>query len=235
MYISIHIPKTAGTSLAAIFDYGSGRRIMYDYKEYKLYDPAYEDDREDIFEHKSFITRNFDFIHGHFPYVKYSDIFPSSCFMACVRRPIDRLISQYFHIIDKADINDWLYKSIIAGIVDLADFAAMDDIGDVQSSLLSGRNIEDYDHVFINEKLAESVYQFQLLHNFSRNDPWMNNVGEASIPRLNIGGDKGKNKPEISKQEMLKAQCCMEEDNELYAKAMEKFSVQAKKSSGLIV
>ena len=60
MFISLHIPKTAGTTLAYIFDYGSGRRIVYDYKA--DYSNAVMDDLDFWRLHKPFIERQFNFV-----------------------------------------------------------------------------------------------------------------------------------------------------------------------------
>lgn len=242
MFISIHIPKTAGTALSIIFDYGSGRRILYDYNILRElsyfsdnYQSSYQEDVEDRFKHKDFIRKNFDFIHGHFWYDKYKDIFPDEKYITCLREPLDRLISYYHHIIDGADhISEnmagdlSLYAELQSGKADFVELAAHKKISNLQSVYLAGRDIKEYDHVFINERLAESVYQFQLRFGFNRNDPFMNLEGTESIPRFNVKGARQSQRPEIPKALLEKAASFLVEDYELYYHALEKFNDQKK-------
>ena len=49
MIISVHIPKTGGTTLGMYLDYGFQRRIFYDYENYIV-----KDDPEEIRKFKPF-------------------------------------------------------------------------------------------------------------------------------------------------------------------------------------
>ncbi|MEO6713928.1 MAG: sulfotransferase family 2 domain-containing protein, partial [Mycobacteriales bacterium] len=122
MFISIHIPKTAGTALAYIFDYGSGRRILYDYSD--DYSNATMDDLAWWTAHKPFIERQFDFIHGHFFYRKYAELFAADgVFLACLRHPVERIISQFNHVYFEANPHDWQYQAIRDDGLTVVDFA----------------------------------------------------------------------------------------------------------------
>lgn len=241
MFISIHIPKTAGTTLSIIFDYGCGRRIFYDYNYLQEFLKASKENADflahvdEIKCHKDFIQNNFSFIHGHFFYRKYQPIFPDARYITCVRDPLKRLVSYYHHLNDGTDhvadgvaATSDIYQDIKSGKIDIVEFASLPAIGNLQSTYLHGRDIKDYDHVFINEKLAESVYQFQLNFGFQRNDPFMNLKGEKSIPQFNEKGGRQLKRAKIPKATLEKARSLLEEDNELYARALEKFDMQAK-------
>src|SRR5579859_5671620 len=121
MFISIHIPKTAGTSLAYVFDYGSGRRIFYDYRD--DYSNATMDDLAWWTQHKPFLERQFDFIHGHFFYAKYAELFADADFLACIRHPVDRIVSQFNHVWFEGNTEDWQYRAIVEHDMDAVDFA----------------------------------------------------------------------------------------------------------------
>lgn len=244
MFISIHIPKTAGTTLSIIFDYGCGRRIFYDYNYLQEFLKASKENAgflahvDEIKCHKDFIQNNFSFIHGHFFYRKYQPIFPDARYITCVRDPLKRLVSYYHHVLDGTDPALGLLDEVVEGLpfyddfragkMDIVDIASLPAIGNLQSTYLHGRDIKDYDHVFINEKLAESVYQFQLSFGFQRNDPFMNLKGEKSIPQFNEKGSRRLKRAKIPKATLEKARSLLEEDNELYARALEKFDMQAK-------
>tara|TARA_R110000744_G_scaffold304582_3_gene413111 strand:+ start:187 stop:942 length:756 start_codon:yes stop_codon:yes gene_type:complete len=241
LFVSIHIPKTAGTSLSVILDYGSGRKIWYDYSELRLLQTDLQnahqlqaDKQQTLLAHKSFIENNFDFVHGHFYYAKYKDFFTDAKYITCVRKPIDRLVSHYYHLLDEADENYWLYQEIKSGNLDLADMAKISGIGDMQSQYLKGRDIKDYDFVFITEKLPDSVYHFQLLFNFERNDEFMNLPGAQSMPRSNIQGAKATERAIILPSVIEKAQQELRADNELYQKALEKFIIQGGQAQDII-
>ena len=184
MFISIHIPKTAGTSLGYLFDYGSGRRIMYDYKD--DYSNALMDDPVYWRRHKPFIERQFDFIHGHFFYEKYAEVFPDAQYVSCLRHPVDRIISQYNHMLGEKNHNDWMYRAMIENKMDPVDFAQVDTVHNAQALHLRGRAIEDYDFIFISEWLEKSFNAFKVRYHFRRADPYMPGTeANGKIPKMN--------------------------------------------------
>lgn len=184
MFISIHIPKTAGTSLGYLFDYGSGRRILFDYKDdYSnalMTEPAYWR------RHKPFIERQFQFIHGHFFYRKYADIFPEARYLSCLRHPVDRIISQYNHMLGEQNTGDWMYRMVIEHRMDVVEFAQVDTVHNAQALHLQGREIEDYDFIFISEWLEKSFNAFKIRYNFRRSDPYMPGTeANGKVPKMN--------------------------------------------------
>jgi len=189
MFISIHIPKTAGTTLAYVFDYGSGRRIMYDYKA--DYSNATMDDLDWWQLHKPFIERQFDFIHGHFFYRKYADLFPDADYLVCLRHPVERIISQYNHVVAEANPDDWQYRAIVDNDLDVADYATFDGVPDAHARHLEGRAIEDYEFVFLTETLRLSMLAFEVRYRFARQDPyWASTAAASTIPVINARTEK---------------------------------------------
>lgn len=217
MFISIHIPKTAGTTLAYIFDYGSGRRIMYDYKA--DYSNATMDDLAWWQRHKPFIERQFDFIHGHFFYRKYADLFPDADYLACLRHPVERIISQYNHVVLEANPADWQYRAIVEHGLDLVDYASLEGVPDAQARHLEGRAIEDYEFVFLSETLALSLSAFQARYHFGRQDPYMpGTAANGALPTMNARTEK----VPVTQAQREKVYAAAAEDVDLYRRGTER-------------
>jgi hypothetical protein len=159
MFISIHIPKTAGTALAKVFDDTSRRRIMYDYgTEWDL--AGARTCPQGIHDSRNFIKSHFSYLHGHFHYYKYANTFPDSPVITTVRHPVDRVISQYLHILRAGDRSIKQHALVMdreIGIVDLAKFKY---IGNAQHYYLEGREVEDYDFIFVQESMDVSLDKF---------------------------------------------------------------------------
>lgn len=159
MFVSIHIPKTAGTALAKIFDDTSQRRIMYDYgTEHDL--TSARTCPQAVHEHRDFIQSYFKYLHGHFHYLKYADVFPNSPVITAVRDPVDRVVSQYLHILRSGNPNNARHKLIMDGEMGIVKFSSIDFIGNAQWYYLEGRQIKDYDFIFVQECLDHSLDMF---------------------------------------------------------------------------
>lgn len=242
MFVSIHIPKTAGTTLSLIFDHGCSRRIYYDYAlwenaELQSCEPKYvrekcealqRNDIEKMEPHRDFIQDRFEFIHGHFLFTKFEKLLPLAHFITCVRQPITRLVSHYYHILDQANDSNWLYRELTAGHLDLVDMAGLPFFGDLQCQFLAGRELEDYDFIFLSEQLPDSIYYFQLKYGFQRQDEYMNHSGIESVPHINRSACKVTPKPSIPDSAIRRAAELMESENELYRRAIEVHSRQVR-------
>ena len=159
MFVSIHIPKTAGTALAKIFDETSMRRIMFDYgSEWDL--TSVRTCPSEVKEHRDFIQTYFRYLHGHFHYCKYANIFSDSPVITTVRDPVDRVISQYLHVLRSGDRNIKQHKLVMDGEISVVDFAKFKYIGNAQWYYLEGRPIRDYDFIFVQERLEYSLSKF---------------------------------------------------------------------------
>ena len=217
MFISIHIPKTAGTTLAYIFDYGSGRRIMYDYKA--DYSNATMDDLDFWQRHRPFIERQFDFIHGHFFYRKYADLFPDADYLVCLRHPVERIISQFNHLVSEANPDNWEYRAIVEHGLDVGDYAGFDGVRDAQVRHLEGRAIEDYEFVFLSETLRISLSAFQQRYGFGRQDPYMPGTpADGALPTINARTEK----LPVTQAQRERVYAAAAEDVDLYQRGVER-------------
>ncbi|MGE0715339.1 MAG: sulfotransferase family 2 domain-containing protein [Alphaproteobacteria bacterium] len=185
MFVSIHIPKTAGTMLGYLFDFGSGRRLLWDY----------EDGYANAGEPDPMMVRNLDFvrsrfwgIHGHFFFRKYAGVLPDARFVTCLRHPVDRAVSQFRHEVYEAlrGRAGWRTDAIRRGEMGLVEFVASDEnVRCAQSVHLAGRQVEEYDFVFLQERIGECFLVFCRRFGFHRADPH-----GPGLPRINDGGER---------------------------------------------
>jgi hypothetical protein len=109
--ISIHIPKTAGTTVADVFSRCFNRRVLFDYETYDKPQIVNREVRNNV----DFIRSYFDVIHGHFYAWKYLDVFPDAKFIATIRHPVERVISQYLHELNEDSSNRRRYVPTFSG------------------------------------------------------------------------------------------------------------------------
>lgn len=181
LVLSIHVPKTAGTTVGYILDYGYGRRVLWDYTD--DYSNATQLDALTA-RHLEFIESWFRVIHGHFFYRKYAEVFPSARYIVTLRHPVSRIKSQFLHLAHDPHVGDWRQELIIKGKMDVVEFARSDpNVTRAYAAHIEGRQIDDFDFVFISENVPLCLELFHREFNFKRKDPL---VGQG-VPQLNMG------------------------------------------------
>lgn len=176
MFVFIHIPKTAGTSLGNLFDFSTERRIFWDYDaDYKYARDVQPVIRDNI----GFISSYFKVIYGHFYNEKYASILPDATFLTCVRHPVKRIVSQYYHV--ALEGRNWQSDHIREGKMDIVAFAETGNIVNAQELHLEGRELSDYGQIFITEHLEKSLHVFQQKFNFEF---------KVGLPRVNTDSDR---------------------------------------------
>lgn len=222
--VSVHVPKTAGTAVAEVFSRCLNRRIIFDYDGYtspKKASPL-------IYENKDFIESYFNVLHGHFYAGKYFEVFPNAAFVATVRHPIGRVISQYMHEFNESSDDAMFHNAIQAGEMDVVEFASQPGVGDAMSVHLEGRDLKDYDLLLISEDLVRSL---QVYSNTITDLKLTNHFGNPIIlPRANDGASRANTltfdqKTKEAIFEKTKA------DNELYAEAVSLLNTKYKSIS----
>lgn len=108
MFISIHLPKTAGTSLRTTLEEAYGNRLYSDYGD-KISELSVEAERIRARNKKRQIAKiepgtfDYDIIHGHFWARKYLDVFNVTDWITCVRDPMTMLPSLYSYLHRRED------------------------------------------------------------------------------------------------------------------------------------
>ncbi|MBS3821108.1 MAG: hypothetical protein KGY81_05020 [Phycisphaerae bacterium] len=152
MVISVHTPRTAGHTIGYILKHSCRQRIWLYYPPLAdgvrfAPDPA---DRDVIARHADFVRGTFDYVHGHFTHAFLADLFPDAAYVASLRHPVDRILSHHAaYVAATGDVR-----------TPLLEFAARGDVANMQSAFLAGRDVEAYDHLFLIERLAESMQVF---------------------------------------------------------------------------
>lgn len=217
-FLSIHIPKTAGTSLAYFFDHGSGRKVLFDYdsryRNFLFYD---EIKKQSFINALPYIKSNFRMIHGHYCIEKYQYLIPDAKLVSCFRNPIHRTISQFKHE---------YYEDIKLENMDIIDFVTnTPEVLNAHLSHLSAINPKDLDFIFLFEDLDFGVHMFS--SNFSEFfkldiPPLEINTGSA---RENISN---KSIVEVDKKQELKLFSLLTEEIEYYQKAKTEYFLRKK-------
>ena len=190
MIIFVHIPKTAGTSLAHAFDVSCSRRMFYDY------DPDYRNtvmrpgEEEFFLRHKEFIQQKFDYIHGHFYLSKYKAVFAEENFVTCFREPVDRIISQFKHHYFETRESP-VGKAIQSGKMTIVDFASQKHIRDAQVVHMDGYSLDDLAFFFLTDALPHGIRVFNKILGKNVAVPLKLNTAESQRARSLRQGKEG--------------------------------------------
>jgi len=134
--LSLHIPKTAGTTLESILLKKYGERLY-----------RYNSNPELLNTKKAgWIMDNYDAIHGHFDVNKF-DLADSNINAFCfVREPYDRLVSHFNYY--KQNFIEGPYSELVYdGTVDFEAFSFSDNMKNLQSRMMGNYSAQDYDLV----------------------------------------------------------------------------------------
>jgi hypothetical protein len=220
-FVSVHIPKTGGTTLGQVLNQAFSYRVLMDYAPFDAY--ATSDPR--IRAGRDFITSFFRGIHGHCNVKRHLGLFPDAQYISCVRHPVDRIISQYLHELNENSQEALFHKDIVEGRMSVVDFAAIPGVGDAMSLHLEGLPIEKYDLILITEALPASL---RLLQVKMKDLNLTRHFGSPiQLPVINSHKQRKKN---IEFDEKTRSEIYLRAplDVEIYRKATEIFKEQAR-------
>ena len=164
MIVSMHIPKTAGTSFGLRLESTFGARMLRDYGDWvEINTPEAEMRRkaraEAMRASRDVLLRDYDVIHGHFAANKYSGLFPNAAFIAFFRDPYQHAISGYQQVLRLPNHDHPAVKLIIQGSMTLIDSIAA--LPNPQSCYMAQMAIEDLAMVGLAEQYERSVALFE--------------------------------------------------------------------------
>jgi hypothetical protein len=153
--ISVHIPKTVGTTFRHILleIYGKDQVI-------KLYDSP---ERKSILSNPD-IIKEMTVIHGHFKTSFFRQYFPDAKWIVWLRHPIFRLISEYFYQHQRIHkIQDRETKRVLELDLGILQYAKINRNQNIQSLYIDEMNLRDFDFVGIQEFFDEDLAELKLL------------------------------------------------------------------------
>lgn len=161
--VSVHVPKTAGTSFRVILQSVYGDALVQDYPD-RYDNPLLQDDLDVGLTGKLVV-------HGHFHESKYNMVAPSAKKIVWVRNPISRVISHFHYLRTVAQnpkyrLNEHR-EEIIEKDLSLLRFAALPKI----SNFYTKNYIQELDNflfVGITEFFAEDIVALSRLMNWPR-------------------------------------------------------------------
>ncbi len=178
----IHIPKTAGTSfrLAAKQFYGE-KNVFFDYApestetSSEIIDTIYN--KNDPYEfYKQLTKSSSSFLSGHFPEKKYMMLYDAANIISFVRDPVKQVVSHYNHHVKHLD-----YQK------NLSDFVLDQRFQNIQSRLLSHRDIGIYGFLGVTEEYDKSIEMFNATYQTNLRSIYENKTDETIMKAEEIG------------------------------------------------
>jgi hypothetical protein len=176
--ISVHVPKTAGTSFRKILAtvYGE-EHVLLDYKDVPMnpnspYQVDHAGWREAATAEVRSIGPEFRAIHGHFSIEKYNDAFPEARRIAWVRHPAAWVISLYFYWKHVETTTNPLVRLLHAGGLSIDDFARHPAARDQVSGIfLRGASPESFDFLGVQEHFEDDSKEIVRMMGWPEADP----------------------------------------------------------------
>jgi len=170
MLISVHIPKTGGTSFGELLKQDYNTRVMLDHRDWVgLHTPEAVARRKQLkneaMQRRADIVRDFDCIHGHFIADKYLELGCDLSFVAFFRDPYQRELSNYYFLMRNPQVDHPVIKIFHAEKMTFT--AYLEFIGNIQTELIGTVALDDMAVVGISEEFNRSVELFDA--SFGRN------------------------------------------------------------------
>jgi len=161
MIISVHIPKTAGTSFGERLEGAFGSRLLRDYGDFPEVGIARPmalaaDDKT---ARRIEISHGYDVIHGHFRADKYADLFSEAKIIAFFRDPYHQAISGYDNAMRRPDIDHPVIRMIHAARMSLVESVAA--FPNPQVTYLGRIDLGDLAMIGLTEQYSRSVALFE--------------------------------------------------------------------------
>jgi len=155
MLISLHLPKTAGSSFAASLQDHFGAKLLTDNHDFPINTPVLMRNTHALkmcILNSVISYKNFECIHGHFLPLKYL-LVKDAKFITWMRDPVEGLASHYFFWLRKYDPQNAkpLHKKVVEEKWSLERFCLSPEFKNIYSQFLWGFPIGRFDFIGITE------------------------------------------------------------------------------------
>lgn len=152
MIISVHIPKTGGSSFRYLLTKHFDQKVLLDYddrpmshSENKRLDMARSYDPKIDFE-----LAQYECVHGHFLPLKYKGLLGDSTFITWLRHPVERHLSRYYHYVRK---QERLNNEVLSPQA----FCEKPEFQNIYAKYFTDFALDNFDFIGITERYQESL------------------------------------------------------------------------------
>ena len=156
MIVSIHIPRTGGTSLRqSVLEPVFGDRLLLDYDDAPLsHETAERNAQAQTYELSPELLDRYDCVHGHFLAIKYVSKKVPCQFAVWFRDPLQRVLSRFFY-------GKRSRSGIVTPEMTIWEFCEIERFHNVYAKYLWGFDIARFDFIGITENYRNSVEAFR--------------------------------------------------------------------------
>lgn len=184
MVISVHLPKTAGSTFRDTLAVVYGDDIFFDYGDQ---DQFVDGGRASLWARLVRFRRRIRFrktlrptdrcIHGHFMATKYLAQFPDATYITWMRDPVERVASHYYHWLRKPDPST---AHLLQGrTVPLETFAELEIVRNLQAKYLDGVPLSRFAFVGVQEYFEPMLERLWPILNLPPVPPQTRNTNRA--------------------------------------------------------
>jgi len=160
MLLSVHMPKTAGTSFYKNLQGVYGPRLLWHNNDWvEIATPEAVERRErhraQLIGDPEDFARRFDAVHGHFSARKYADLFRDAQLLTFVRDPFQHVVSCYEFAIRSESLPHPGHHAFKAR--NMSIFELIEMYPDHQSMYVDGVPLEEFALIGLHERYAESL------------------------------------------------------------------------------
>lgn len=168
--ISVHVPKTAGSTFSVLLrkhfgkglhlDYGPGHEATTDLIRDAFYESPGDRDRARTVLEDAFTRNKLGCVHGHFQAEKYHRLFPEADFIFWVRDPVERLLSNFYFFRRYPELGNEIVRRVHEGRINIREFAEREEFRNVHVKMIRNVPMERFAFIGLCESYDASVHRF---------------------------------------------------------------------------